>query len=173
MIHLKRAYDPPSKQDGQRILVERLWPRGVTKAKAAIDHWLKDIAPSPELRRWFNHEPEKWPEFQRRYREELKANPEPVAELRRLVREGPVTFIYAAKDEERNSAVLLKQYLTRGGSGAPGKTPGRAGQAARTSRARASTSAKAPARKRAAATRRAAAKPARSSGATPRPASKR
>jgi uncharacterized protein YeaO (DUF488 family) len=166
MIHLKRAYDAPSKQDGRRILVERLWPRGVTKSKAAIDLWLKDIAPSPDLRRWFNHEPEKWPEFQRRYREELKANPEPVAELRRLVREGPVTFVYAAKDEERNSAVLLKQFLTRSGSRGPGKTPGRGGQTARTSRRLASAG-------EAATAPRTASKPAGSSRAPRRPATRR
>ncbi len=119
-ISLKRAYEEPAKSDGRRVLVERLWPRGVTKAAAKIDHWLKEVAPSPELRRWFNHDPEKWPEFQKRYRAELRAHPEEVAELRRLVRQGPVTFVYAARDEERNSAVLLKQFLTRGGAASSG-----------------------------------------------------
>ncbi|MDJ0609244.1 MAG: DUF488 domain-containing protein [Kiloniellales bacterium] len=111
-IALKRAYEPPDPGDGIRILVERLWPRGLTKQKAAIDHWTKEIAPSPELRRWYGHRPELWPEFQQRYRAELDANPDAVAALRALCAEGPVTFVYAARDEERNSATLLKAYLT-------------------------------------------------------------
>lgn len=110
-IALKRAYEAPQKSDGTRILVERLWPRGLTKEKAAIDHWTKDVAPSPELRRWYGHKPELWPEFQKRYRAELKANQEAVAALEALCTAGPVTFVYAAKDEERNSAVLLRSYL--------------------------------------------------------------
>ena len=111
-IALKRAYERPGPEDGTRILVERLWPRGLTKARAAIDHWVKEVSPSPELRRWYGHEPERWPEFQERYRAELDANPEAVAALRTLCAEGPVTFVYAARDEARNSAVLLKAYLT-------------------------------------------------------------
>lgn len=111
MIHLKRAYDEPSKQDGLRILVERLWPRGVTKEKAAIDLWLKDLAPSTELRKWFHHAPENWDEFRKRYWDELDANHDLLALLKHRTTEGTVTFVYAASDEERNSAVALKEYL--------------------------------------------------------------
>lgn len=110
-VRLKRVYDEPSEDDGARILVERLWPRGMTKDRAAIDLWLKEIAPSPELRRWFGHDPAKWGEFQRRYRAELEANEEAVRTLCDWIRKGPVTLVYAAKDEERNSAALLKAYL--------------------------------------------------------------
>ncbi|HSU66006.1 MAG TPA: DUF488 domain-containing protein [Tepidisphaeraceae bacterium] len=110
-IRIKRAYDAPSPDDGQRILVERLWPRGVTKKRAALDLWLKEIAPSPELRQWFAHDPAKWPEFRKRYRKELQGNKEPVAQLRKLLKEGPVTLVYAAKDEEHNGAVVLKEFL--------------------------------------------------------------
>ncbi len=113
MIHLKRVYEPPAEADGRRILVERLWPRGLTKERAAVDVWLKDVAPSAELRTWFGHDPAKWAEFQRRYLAELRDNPEPVRELRRLVREGPVTLVYAARDEQRNGAVVLKAFLQR------------------------------------------------------------
>ena len=109
-IKLKRVYEDPASSDGQRILVERLWPRGVRKEVAQIDIWLKDIAPSPELRKWYGHQPELWPEFQDRYRAELDANPEVVAELRGLLAQ-PTTFIYAARDTERNSARLLKAFL--------------------------------------------------------------
>lgn len=110
-IHLKRAYEEPSPSDGARILVERLWPRGVTKERAAIDLWLKEIAPSPTLRKWFGHDPARWDEFQQRYHEELDANPDAVARLRQKTREGPVTFIYAAKDEQHNGALALREYL--------------------------------------------------------------
>ncbi len=112
IIALKRAYEAPDASDGTRILVERLWPRGLTKEKAAIDHWVKAVSPSPALRRWYGHQPELWPEFQQRYRAELDANPEAVAALQALCAEGPVTFVYAARDEERNSATVLKAYLT-------------------------------------------------------------
>ncbi len=110
-IKLKRAYLSVSPDDGKRILVERLWPRGVTKAKAALDDWVKDIAPSPELRKWYDHDPEKWPEFQKRYRKELAANMDAVLALKAQCDDGPVTLIYAARDEERNSATVLKTYL--------------------------------------------------------------
>ena len=110
-IHLKRAYEAPSEKDGLRILVERLWPRGLSKEKAAVDLWLKDVAPSPELRRWFGHDPARWGAFQERYHAELDANPDAVEGLRRKIREGPVTFIYAARDEEHNGALALKNYL--------------------------------------------------------------
>ena len=112
-IHLKRAYEEPSRSDGLRILVERLWPRGLSKERAAVDVWLKDIAPSPGLRRWFGHDPAKWEEFQKHYWAELEANPDAVTDLRRRIREGPVTFVYAARDEQHNGALALKEYLRR------------------------------------------------------------
>ncbi len=111
MIRLKRAYEPPSPDDGLRILVERLWPRGVKKEKAAIDLWLKEIAPSTELRKWYNHDLEKWPEFRQRYQAELKQRGELLEDLKRHIAQGPVTFVFAAKDEQHNSAVVLKEYL--------------------------------------------------------------
>jgi uncharacterized protein YeaO (DUF488 family) len=110
MIKLKRAYEPPAKSDGQRILVERLWPRGITKEKAKIDLWMKEIAPSPELRKWYAHDIEKWAEFKERYLTELKQNKDQLLRLQELIKE-PVTFIYAAKDEEHNSALVLKDLL--------------------------------------------------------------
>ncbi len=113
-ISLKRVYDPPSDSDGTRILVERLWPRGLSKENAAVDHWPKEIAPSPALRKWFGHRFELWPEFQERYRAELDANGEAVWALKALCEAGPVTFVFAARDTDRNSAVLLKRYLESG-----------------------------------------------------------
>ncbi len=117
-IRLKRAYEPAGKSDGTRLLVERLWPRGLTKEKAGIDEWFKDAAPSPGLRKWYGHDPAKWPAFRRRYLAELRGNPGTVARLRERVKSGPVTFVYAAKDEERNSALVLKEFLEgrKGGS---------------------------------------------------------
>jgi len=111
VIHLKRAYEKPSRQDGLRILVERLWPRGVTKSALAVDLWLKDLAPSTELRKWFNHDPEKWSEFQKRYRSELKQKGDLLALLKQRTSEGTVTFVYAASDETHNSALVLKKFL--------------------------------------------------------------
>lgn len=113
MIQLKRVYETPSKDDGQRILVERLWPRGLSKEKAKIDTWLKDIAPSTELRTWYNHELPKWPEFQKKYREELRANKAAVEQLKELLKKGKTTFVYAAKDTEHNSAVVLKEFIEK------------------------------------------------------------
>jgi uncharacterized protein YeaO (DUF488 family) len=113
-IHLKRAYDPPALEDGRRILVDRLWPRGVSKSAAHLDAWMKDVAPSPELRRWFAHQPARWSEFHARYLDELKANPA-VEPLRRLVAEGPVTLIFGARDRAHNDAVVLAEFLKRGG----------------------------------------------------------
>ena len=110
-ITLKRAYEVPADDDGLRILVERLWPRGLSKTDAAIDHWLRDIAPTPLLRTWFGHRPERWPKFQARYLAELDANAETVRALEKLCAAGPVTFVFAARDTERNSAVVLKAYL--------------------------------------------------------------
>lgn len=112
MICLKRSYDPSSPDDGQRILVERLWPRGVAKQRAALDLWLKEIAPTPALRKWFAHDPAKWKQFQQRYWKELRDNPA-VAVLRDKARHGTVTLIYAAKDQEHNGALALKEFLEK------------------------------------------------------------
>ncbi|MBI3465041.1 MAG: DUF488 family protein [Planctomycetes bacterium] len=111
MIRLKRIYDAPSKRDGLRLLVERLWPRGVSKEKAAVDLWLKELAPSTALRKWFNHEPEKWAEFRKRYWSELEKKGDLLILLKHRTTEGTVTFVYAAQDREHNSAVALKEFL--------------------------------------------------------------
>jgi uncharacterized protein YeaO (DUF488 family) len=113
MIKLKRAYEPASKDDGLRILVERLWPRGVTKEKAAIELWLKALAPSAELRQWYGHDPAKWPQFRKRYSTELQDQGDLLALLKYVAQEQTVTFVYAASDEERNSALALKEFLER------------------------------------------------------------
>lgn len=113
MIKLKRVYEAPAKEDGTRILVDRLWPRGLTKEKAKVDLWLKDIAPSTELRKWFAHDPAKWSEFQTRYKAELKHNPEPVALLKKEAAKGPVTLLYGAKDEQHNEAIVLQKLLNK------------------------------------------------------------
>ncbi|MFW6202609.1 MAG: DUF488 domain-containing protein [Gemmatimonadota bacterium] len=110
-IRLKRVYEEPSEDDGARVLVERLWPRGVSRDRAALDAWLKDVAPSHELRRWYGHDPERWSGFRERYRRELRERVEPVSELRRIVERGRTTFVYATRDERRSSAVVLKEYL--------------------------------------------------------------
>ena len=114
MIKLTRAYEPASKDDGLRILVERLWPRGVSKQKARIDLWLKDLAPSTELRQWYGHDPARWPQFRKRYWAELKELGDLLALLKYVAEERAVTFVYAASDEERNSAGALKEFLERG-----------------------------------------------------------
>src|SRR5665647_3092225 len=106
-IKIKRVYEKPDKEDGIRILVDRLWPRGLTKEKASIDLWLKDIAPSAELRKWFGHDPEKWKEFRKSYRHELKEDEEQVSLLKDQMKKGMVTLVYGAKDEEHNQACLL------------------------------------------------------------------
>jgi uncharacterized protein YeaO (DUF488 family) len=115
MIRLKRAYEPPTQEDGYRVLVERLWPRGVKKEALRLDDWLKDIAPSAELRKWYGHELERWAEFQKRYRHELMREParELVSKLIERARHGTVTLVFASKDEEHNSALLLKQELEK------------------------------------------------------------
>lgn len=113
MIKLKRAYDSPSPDDGFRVLVERLWPRGVSKEEAALDIWLKDVAPSPELRTWFGHQPQKWYEFRERYWSELRGNPEPVKLLREKARAGTLTLVYGSRDERHNAAVALKMFLEK------------------------------------------------------------
>lgn len=111
IIQLKRAYEPPAPDDGCRILVDRLWPRAVSKDAAQIDLWLKELAPSAELRKWFGHDPSKWAEFRRRYFRELDEHPDAVAQLRAVIRKGPVTLVYGARDQEHNDAVALKEYL--------------------------------------------------------------
>ena len=111
MFKLKRAYELPSPEDGYRVLVERLWPRGVTRQRAALDLWLKDLAPSPELRKWFDHDPLKWAEFRRRYAEELGQKPDLLDLLLQKESEGPVTLVYGARDERHNAAVALESIL--------------------------------------------------------------
>ena len=113
MIRLKRAYETPSPEDGTRILVERLWPRGLTKERAAVDLWMKDVAPSPALRKWFSHDPAKWIHFESRYWKELAENPAALGLLRKEARKGPITLIYAARDKEHNGAVALRKFLRR------------------------------------------------------------
>ncbi|HEU4966090.1 MAG TPA: DUF488 domain-containing protein [Candidatus Saccharimonadales bacterium] len=112
-VTIKRVYDKPEAQDGKRILVDRLWPRGLSKAKARIDLWLKDIAPSSELRVWFGHDPAKWEEFARRYHAELAANTAAVGMLRQQLEHGHTTLLFSAKDTKHNNAVALKAYLER------------------------------------------------------------
>ncbi|PSJ18618.1 DUF488 domain-containing protein [Nitrosomonas supralitoralis] len=112
-ILLKRAYEPPASSDGFRVLVDRLWPRGVSKHLAHIDLWLKDIAPSTPLRKWFGHDPLKWIEFKDRYFLELYHNPEVVDRLAEHVRHGTVTLVYGAKDEDHNNAVVIKEHLEK------------------------------------------------------------
>jgi len=114
MIRRKRVYEKPAKADGIRILVELLWPRGFTKQQAKVDRWLKDIAPSTELRKWFGHDPAKWEQFCKRYEAELKRKEGLLKLLRRKAREGDITLVFAARDEAHNSAVVLKRVLERG-----------------------------------------------------------
>jgi uncharacterized protein YeaO (DUF488 family) len=110
-VQLKRAYEAPSPDDGTRILVDRLWPRGVAKARAALDDWMKDIAPSNELRQWFAHDPARWDEFRARYRDELREHEDLVATLRKLAQQGRITLVYSARDEAHNDAVVLRDVL--------------------------------------------------------------
>lgn len=113
-ISTKRVYEPASPADGQRVLVDRLWPRGVSKERAHLDLWMKEVAPSPELRRWFGHQPERWPEFRRRYTGELKANPEALAALRKMAEARPLTLLFGTRDTARNEASVLAEVLTEG-----------------------------------------------------------
>ncbi|HKU08199.1 MAG TPA: DUF488 domain-containing protein [Bradyrhizobium sp.] len=110
-VRLKRAYEPPASVDGTRVLIDRLWPRGVRKANADIDEWMKEIAPSAGLRKWFGHDPERWPEFRRRYRSEIKGHSSEFRRLRELARKGNLTLVYAARDEAHNDAVVLRDLL--------------------------------------------------------------
>jgi len=110
-VRLKRAYDPAEPRDGYRVLVDRLWPRGVSKERARLDEWARELAPSAELRTWFGHDPERFAEFERRYRAELTAHEEKLDELRRRAREGALTLVYGARDEVHNDAVVLAELL--------------------------------------------------------------
>lgn len=115
MIKLKRVYELPSRQDGLRVLVDRLWPRGLSKERAKIDLWLKDVAPSTELRKWFAHDPDKWKEFQARYRAELRGKQEAIVLLAEKSKQQIVTLLYGARDEEHNEAQVLKRILDKRG----------------------------------------------------------
>ena len=110
-IRVKRVYEAPSPEDGMRVLVDRLWPRGLAREKARIDLWLKELAPSTELRKWFNHEPGKWEEFKRRYRQELQQQPAALAQGIEALGPGPVTFLFAAKETRFNDAVALREFI--------------------------------------------------------------
>jgi uncharacterized protein YeaO (DUF488 family) len=110
-VKLKRAYEAPAAEDGIRILIDRLWPRGISKKKAALDQWMQDIAPSAELRKWFGHDPARWDEFRRRYAVEVHQNAELLDRLRSLARRGQVTLVYSAHDEVHNDAVVLRNLL--------------------------------------------------------------
>ena len=112
-LKIKRVYDKPAEEDGMRILVDRLWPRGLTKQKAKVDVWLKNIAPSTELRKWFAHDPEKWKEFIKKYKKELHENNEQAAILKGYLRQGTVTLVYGARDEVHNEALVIKQLFSR------------------------------------------------------------
>jgi uncharacterized protein YeaO (DUF488 family) len=110
-VKLKRAYERPAADDGVRILIDRLWPRGVSKADAAIDQWVKEIAPSTALRKWFGHDPARWQEFRSRYAAELRQHPEQLTRLRALAKQGPITLVFSARDERHNDAVALRGVL--------------------------------------------------------------
>jgi uncharacterized protein YeaO (DUF488 family) len=112
-VKLKRTYESPAAEDGARIFVDRLWPRGLTKEKAALDQWMKDVAPSTELRKWFGHDPARWRVFRRRYADELRHKPDLLDQLRSLARLGPITLVYSAHEEKHNDAVVLRELLLR------------------------------------------------------------
>lgn len=113
MIRVKRVYDPPEQADGCRILVDRIWPRGLSRQRAAVDLWLREVAPSDALRKWYAHEPARWPEFKRRYHRELEDRPAALEKIRWRAREGTVTLLFAASDRERNNAVALAEFLEK------------------------------------------------------------
>ncbi len=114
-LRIKRIYDPVDPEDGFRVLIDRLWPRGLSKEKAKIDLWLKEIAPSTELRQWFHHEPERWDEFRQKYLQELDQHPEAVARLHELITSRRITLLFAARDTEHNHALVLRDYLSASG----------------------------------------------------------
>jgi len=111
-IRIKRAYTKPARSDGYRVLVDRIWPRGVSKDEAQLDDWMKDVAPSSKLRKWFNHDPDRWDEFKHRYFDELEDKSEKLHVLRNKAKTGRITLVYSAKDEEHNNAVALKENLS-------------------------------------------------------------
>jgi uncharacterized protein YeaO (DUF488 family) len=113
-LRLKRVYEPAARDDGVRVLIDRLWPRGLTKEKAAIDHWMKEIAPSSELRKWFGHDPDRWVEFRNRYMEELRQHTGLLDQIQNLAKKGTVTLLFGAHDEEHNDAVVLQEVLVKG-----------------------------------------------------------
>lgn len=113
MIQVKRVYEDYDASEGKRVLVDRLWPRGLTKDKAGIDVWLKDIAPSAELRKWFNHDPAKWPEFKKRFHKELDHNKSSVDQLKKIADSGKIVIVYGAKDQQHNNAVVIAEYLNQ------------------------------------------------------------
>jgi uncharacterized protein YeaO (DUF488 family) len=113
VVSIKRVYEPPAATDGARVLVDRIWPRGMTKEHAQLTLWARDVAPSTPLRKWFGHDPARWAEFQRRYRDELKTAA--LDDIRRLIADGPVTLVYSAQDEAHNQAVVLADYLSNPG----------------------------------------------------------
>jgi uncharacterized protein YeaO (DUF488 family) len=113
MLRIKRVYEGSAKGDGFRMLVDRLWPRGLTKEKAGVDSWLREIAPSNELRKWYGHDPEKWPEFKKRYFKELKEKEELVRQVEEKMRKGTVTLLFQAKEEKYNNAAALKEYVEK------------------------------------------------------------
>jgi uncharacterized protein YeaO (DUF488 family) len=113
-VRLKRAYEPAAATDGSRVLIDRIWPRGVSREEAQLDEWARELAPSGELRRWFSHDPDRFAEFRRRYRAELAAQEAKLRELRRRARQGTLTLVYAARDTEHNDAVVLAELLRRG-----------------------------------------------------------
>ena len=113
MIKIKRVYDEPSSDDGYRVLVDRLWPRGLSKEKAKVDLWLKEISPSNELRKWYGHDPEKWEKFKKKYKEELKDKDEALDKIKQVIKDNKkTTFVYSAKNEDLNNAVALKEFLS-------------------------------------------------------------
>jgi uncharacterized protein YeaO (DUF488 family) len=112
-LKIKRVYDAPVSSDGTRVLVDRLWPRGLSKADAAVDQWSKELAPSAALRKWFGHKPERWDEFRKRYRSELAGHTEAISELQKLARKGTVTLLFGAHDEVHNNAVALVEFMSR------------------------------------------------------------
>ncbi len=113
MIRIKRVYEKPEKEDGVRILVDRLWPRGLTKQEARVDLWLKDLGPSTELRKWFGHDPQKWKEFERKYRQELRTKRDLLEQIRVEAKKSNVTLLYGARDTEHNEALVLEDYLEK------------------------------------------------------------
>lgn len=112
-VKLKRAHEPAAADDGTRILIDRLWPRGISKERAAIDQWMKDIAPSTQLRKWFGHDPARWEEFRRRYAKEVRQHADLLEQLRALARQGQITLVYSAHDEKHNDAVELRELILR------------------------------------------------------------